>query len=336
MTKKYNLLGIGNAIVDVIAYESLEFLEKNGLPHGSMALVDQKTSDKLYKKIGTATECPGGSVANTLAGFAMLGGKAAFIGKVADDLLGNFYKKDMQKVGVDFLLSPQTDSVPTARCLIMVTEESGKNDSRPKIERTMATYLGASVNINEKDILEEYVADSEILLIEGYLFDTQNARNAVYKAINYAKKHGTKVAFSLSDPLCVQRHKYEFINLIHNEVDIIFCNNREIGALFDSDDIRKILFNLKGVCEVSCVTRGEKGSYILSGEEIYDVEAVKTDEVYDVTGAGDLYAAGFLYGYVNKFEPEKSGQLASLCATEVIEYLGARPVTKISELLKQL
>lgn len=331
MEKKYSLIGLGNAIVDVIAYKDLEFLAQNNLPLGSMALIDQKTSDKLYKKLGAATECPGGSVANTLAAFSMLGGKGAFIGRVADDLLGNFYSKDMQKIGVDFLAKPQQSGEPTARCLIMVTEEDGK-----KIERTMATYLGASINLSEEDVKEEDIAQAEVLFIEGYLFDTQNARNAVFKAINFAKKHGTKIAFSLSDPLCVGRHKYEFINLIHNDVDIIFCNHREISALFDNDDLRKILFNLKGICEISCVTRGDKGSYILWGDEIYDIEAAKTDEVYDVTGAGDCYAAGFLYGYANKFSPEKCGKLASLCATEVIKYLGARPVTKFAELLNEI
>lgn len=334
--KSFDLVGIGNAIVDILAYKDESFLSEQSLPKGSMALVDESRANQLYDLLGAATECAGGSAANTLAGFSMLGGKSAFIGKVKHDQLGDIFRKSLERVGVTFPAAPASDGLPTAKCLIMVTEEAGKFGNKPKIERTMATYLGASVSIGEDDIDEDTIRNAKIIYFEGYLWDSEPARNAVKKAIRIAKESGTKVAFTLSDFLCVERHHDEFIALVDNDIDILFANEHEIKALCGTSDIQKILYRLSGKCEVVLITRSEKGSYILMDDSVYPISAERVDDVYDVTGAGDLYASGFLYGYVNKFDPEKSGRLASLCAAEVIKYLGARPVTKLTDMLEKL
>lgn len=336
MTKKYDLVGIGNAIVDILAYHEESFLTEIGLTKGAMTLIDEKTSKKLYKKMGAATECSGGSAANTLAGFAMLGGKAAFIGKVKDDQFGIIFKKDITRAGVDFDTPPSETGAPTAKCLVFVTEEPGKFGGAAKVERTMATFLGACTNIEEADIKEEIIKNSKVLFFEGYLWDSETAKAAIRKAIKIAKANGVKVSFTLSDPLCVGRHRSDFIDLIDNDVDIFFANEHEVEALYKESDIRKVLQRVKDKCEVAAITRSEKGSYILAEGSVFSIDARKVENIYDVTGAGDLYAAGFLYGYVNNFGYEKSGKLASLCASEVIQYLGGRPATKLSDLLQKL
>lgn len=334
--KKYDVVGIGNAIVDVLTYKDEPFLEQHGLAKGAMTLVDEQESLRLYNLMGAATECSGGSSANTLAGFALLGGKAAFIGKVKEDQLGRIFHDDMNRSGVFFNTPKAKSGDPTACCMIFVTEREGAFGTRPTVERTMATYLGASINVSEQDLDEHLIKDSKILYFEGYLWDSPSAKNAVQRAIKIAKENNTKVGFTLSDPLCVKRHREEFLKLIEDDIDIFFANEHEIEALYGDDDIRKILYKVNGKCEVAAITRSEKGSYILTDGEIHTVDAIRIDDVYDVTGAGDLYAAGFLYGYINHYEPEKSGKLGSLCATEVIKYLGGRPATKMPELLKKL
>jgi len=336
MDKKFDLVGIGNAIVDVLAYKDQKFLSEHGLTKGAMTLVDETEVKKLYHLMGTATECSGGSTANTLAGFAMLGGESAFIGKVKDDQLGEIFKKDMERIGVNFVTNMATSGTPTACCIIFVTEEEGKFGMGPKVERTMATYLGASISIGENDVNEEIIKAAKTLFFEGYLWDSPTARKAIQKAISIAKENDIKIAFTLSDPLCVGRHKEEFEKLVDNDIDILFANEHEIEALYSENDIRKVLYRVKGKCEIVAITRSEKGSYILSEGDIYTINPEKVRDVYDVTGAGDLYASGFLYGWLNGLGPEKSGKLGSHCAAEVIKYLGGRPVTKLSDLLKKL
>ncbi len=331
--KKYDLLGIGNAIVDILAYKDNAFLAKNNLPEGSMALIDEAKSDELYKAMGAATECSGGSAANTLAGFAMLGGSAAFIGKTKNDQFGKIFRKSLNKVGVSFDTPASNDGEPTARCLVFVTEKDAQFGNPPKVERTMATFLGAAGKIFEDDINEEVANNSSIVFFEGYLWDNDNARAAIRKAIDIVHSNGGKVAFTLSDTLCVGRHKDDFLKLVENDVDILFANEHEIEALCGSNDIRTVCNYANGKCETICVTRSEKGSYVISNGKIYTIEAEKVDNVYDVTGAGDLYAAGFLYGYVNELGLQKSGELGSKCAAEVIKYIGARPVTDLKDLL---
>ena len=334
---RFDVCGIGNAIVDILAYTDDAFLVKQGLPKGSMTLIDESKAKELYSLMGTATECSGGSAANTIAGIASLGGKAAFIGKVAADQMGDIFKHDMKTIKVHFENEPLKKSVATASCLVFVTGEEkavGKDVKRKKVERTMATFLGASRHISEKDIKEDVIRDSKVTYLEGYLWDEQAAKEAITKAIQIAHKHGRKVAFSLSDGFCVERHRDEFMELIKNHVDIVFANHTEAKSLFQEDDLRKIYSKCPGLAEIFIITKSEDGSVIITSDEIHHVDAVKVKDLYDVTGAGDLYAAGFLHAYVNGHPLDKCGRLGSICATEVIKYLGARPLTKLTDVLK--
>jgi len=332
--KTIDVLGIGNAIVDVLAYHEEAFLTEQGLAKGGMTLVDEAEGTALYHAMGATTECSGGSAANTLAGIAMLGGKAAFIGKVKDDQLGEIFSRDLNQCGVSFNTPMALSGPSTARCCIVVTEEESPFGNPPKVERTMATFLGASVTVGKDDINPELIKQSKVLYLEGYLWDSPSAKEAIHESITIAKEHNTKVAFSLSDGFCVERHHEEFLQLIKNDVDILFANEHEIEALVGESDIGKILYHMNGICDVVAVTRSEKGSYILHDGEIHSVDPIKVESVFDVTGAGDLYAAGFLYGFTNDMGLDKAGKLGSLCAAEVIKYLGARPVTKLQSLLQ--
>jgi len=332
--KEYGLVGIGNAIVDILAYRDEKFLEENNLKKGTMSLIDEKEADRLYDLMGASTECSGGSAANTLAGFSMLGGKSSFIGRVRDDQLGEIFRLSLGKAGTEFNTPAATNGPATARCMVVVTEEESSVGAATKVERTMATYLGAAASIKEEDIDEELIRNAEVLFFEGYLWDDENARKSINKAIAIAEESGCKIAFTLSDPLCVQRHKDDFLDMVENHIDILFANEHEIEELTGEGDIRKVLFAMKDKCETVVITRSEKGSYVLTEGDIYTIDAVLTDNVFDVTGAGDLFASGFLYGYVNGFGPDKSAQLGAMCATEVIQYLGGRPVTKLHLLLE--
>jgi sugar/nucleoside kinase (ribokinase family) len=335
---KFDIVAIGNAIVDILALKDRKFLERHKLAHGVMTLTDEKTSEKLYKEMGAATECSGGSAANTAVGFAMLGGRAAFIGKVASDGLGEVFRKDMKAEQVFFDTPAIVKGIETARCLIFVTKENGEFGGPEKAERTMATYLGACTKLTEADMDEELIKASKITYVEGYLWDELPAINAIKKAIRIAKKAGREVAFTLSDPFCVDRHRDAFLTLLKNEIDILFANEHELSSLFQDKDISRCIERLKtetGV-KTAAITQSDKGSYILSDGNLVRINAIRLDDVYDVTGAGDLYASGFLYGYVNGYGPEKSGKLATLTATEVIKYLGGRPLSKLSALLQQL
>ncbi len=328
MEKKYKLLGLGSAILDVISYKNSDFLEKNGLVRGGMTLIDYDTSRKLYDTLGSATECSGGSAANTVAAFSMLGGKAAFIGKTRDDFGGRTFRKEMEKIGADTLCANTTDGLSTSRCVILVTEEEGYL-GRKHIERTMATYLDFKVIIGPDDITEELIQSTEVIFIEGYLFDNPISKEAVAKAIEIAKRNKVKVAFTLSDPHCVQRHKADFLKLVENDADIMFANENEAQSLYEGFDNKRMLHKFLETPSIKCITRSESGSYVIWDEKLYDIEPVKTSAVYDVTGAGDCYAAGFLFGYVNGHDAEICGHIASACATEVIQYLGGRPVTDL-------
>ena len=331
---KYDVVGIGNAIVDILAYTDDAFLEKHGLHKGAMTLVDQKKAKELYDDMGTATECSGGSAANTIVGIAELGGRTAFIGKVKDDQFGDIFCHDMKNVGTDFPCSRSTKGKPTAHCLVFVTHEGESKIKGKNAERTMATYLGASTEISSDDIDPEVIKAAKVILMEGYLWDQEASKVACMKAVNIAHDYGRKVAFTLSDPFCVERHREEFLKHVEQNVDILFANESEAQALLQENDLRKIIFKLSNMCEIAAITRGSNGSIIVtSSGEMYTCEAEKVEEIFDVTGAGDLYAAGFLYGYVNDFDKEKCAKLGSMCAAEVIKFLGARPLTDISELV---
>jgi sugar/nucleoside kinase (ribokinase family) len=330
---KYDVVGIGNAIVDILAYTDDAFLNKHDLVKGAMTLIDDKKAHELYEDMGTATECSGGSCANSLAGLSGLGSKTAFIGKVKEDQFGDIFSHDIRNVGVDFDTAPAKEGKETAHCLVLVTHDGESKIKGKNAERTMATYLGASTGITIDDIDPEVVRGGKVLYLEGYLWDFEPAVEACMKAINIAHDHGRKVAFTLSDPFCVDRHRDKFLKLVKNHVDILFANESEIKSLYEEQDLRKCLFKVGDDCEIAAITKGANGSMIIgANNSVYDCDAERVDDVYDVTGAGDLYAAGFLYGYVNDLGHEKSAKLGSLAAAEVIKYLGARPLTDLSNL----
>jgi len=333
--KKYQLIGIGSAILDVISYKESSFVKDNNLASGSMVLVDYEDSKHLYDKLGAATECSGGSTANTAAAFSMLGGKSAFIGKTRDDFGGRVFKKELEKIGTDFICNTTNEGLSTSRCVILVTEEDGFM-GRKRVERTMATYLDPKVVITPDDISEDVICDAEVIVAEGYLFDNKNSREAVLKAMEIAKKNGVKVAFSLSDPFCVKRHREDFMKIAEEMADIVVCNEHEAAALYEADDIKRAIHKYLETPNIKCITRSENGSYIIWDNKLYDIEPVKVGEVYDVTGAGDCYAAGFLFGYVNKHHPEICGKIASASSAEVIKYLGARPLTDLAAIYETI
>ncbi len=320
---KIDVLGIGNAIVDIIDKVEDKFLEDNGLAKGHMALIDTDEAETLYGKMGPAIESSGGSVANSMAGIASFGGKAAFIGRVANDKLGDIFAHDIRAAGVDFQTSPATDGLPTARCFVLVT---------PDAERTMNTYLGASVQLGEAQLDKELIASAKITYLEGYLFDPQEAKAAFHKAAHIAASAGRKVALSLSDGFCVDRHRAEFRALIVGGVDILFANEAEICALYETEDFDKASAEVAKECELAALTRGASGARIISKDSIIEVAAYPVDKVEDTTGAGDLYAAGFLFGHSQGFALEKCGQLGALAASEIISHIGARPEADLKEL----
>jgi sugar/nucleoside kinase (ribokinase family) len=334
----FDVVGIGNAIVDILAYTDEAFLKSHNLHKGHMTLVDEKAAARLYDAMGTATECSGGSVANTVTGMASLGAKTAFIGKIKSDQFGEIFRHDMTGLGVYYNTWPADTGKSTAQCLVFVTHDGASKIRGRNAERTMATFLGASTQLTKEDIDADVIKGSKVTYIEGYLWDEKRAQDAVMEAIKIAHEHDRKVAFSLSDPFCVERHKDEFLRLINDgHIDILFANEKEATALVKEKDIRKILYWFSGKVDAAAITRSEKGSYIATrGGYIYAIEPERVDEVYDVTGAGDLYAAGVLYGFVTGLEWDKAGRLGALCAAEVIKYLGGRPLTDLSKLPEKL
>lgn len=330
--KKYELLGIGSAIVDILSYKPESFLTENDLPKGSMKLVDFDFSKDLYSKLGAATECSGGSCANTISGYGLLGGNGGFIGKTKDDYLGKVFKKEINKAGVDLITEPTQEGTSTSKCVILVTEEELPGGKK-KIERTMATYLDFDIPITPEDIDEEVIKNSEVIFFEGYLFDGEQSKNAVLKSIKIAKENGVKVAFTLSDALCIDRHRADFLEIVKNDTDFVFCNESEALSLFEGEDLRKVLHLILDIDTTFCITKGELGSTVIRNPKIYDIDPVKVNDVYDVTGAGDLYAAGFLYAFLRDYNIHDCGKLASMCAAEVIKDIGARPVRNLKDLI---
>ncbi len=312
---KYDVAGIGNAIVDVLSFCEDEFLQEQALNKGSMALIDEQRAEEIYGLMGPATECSGGSVANTLAGLSMLGGKAAFIGKVKDDELGEIFRHDLRALGVDFDTPPLTYGNGTARSFILVTPDS---------QRTMNTFLGACSEVGESDIDEEVIANAQVTYVEGYLWDQPPAIAAIRKGIKIAKNAGRKVAFSLSDGFCVERHREGFMELVEQHLDILFANEDEIKSLFETDSFEECIDKIHGRVEIACLTRSEKGSVLVTEGSAHVIAPEKVTHLVDSTGAGDLYAAGFLYGYTQGWSMEQSAALGSRCAAEIIQQLGAR------------
>jgi sugar/nucleoside kinase (ribokinase family) len=323
MPSLYDIAAIGNAIVDVIAPASEAFLEAEGLTKGAMMLIDEAQAQALYERMAPGVEASGGSAANTAAGVASLGGRAAYLGKVADDQLGEVFAHDMRAIGVDFRGSPLTEGPATARCLANVTSDG---------ERTMCTYLGASVELRDEDIDREVVEGAQILYLEGYLFDPPAARRAFAKAAGLARGAGRKIALSLSDAFVVDRHRGALLGFISGQVDIVFANEIELLSLFSTDDMTAAMAAIGELTAIAAVTRGESGSVILQGADSVPIEACPVEKVIDTTGAGDQYAAGFLFGLAGGHSLEACGRLASLAAAEVISHYGPRPQVSLREL----
>jgi sugar/nucleoside kinase (ribokinase family) len=319
-----DVTGIGNAIVDVLAHADDAMLARAGLVKGTMALIDEARAAELYALMGQGVEISGGSAANTLAGVASLGGRAAYIGKVRDDQLGDVFTHDIRASGVRFNTAPSTRGVSTARCLILVT---------PDAQRTMNTYLGACRELGPDDIDEAQIEQSLVTYLEGYLWDPPAAKQAFLKASRVARHAGRKVALSLSDPFCVERHRAEFLDLVETHVDIVFANEHEICSLYRTERLEDALRELRGCCELAVVTRSAQGSLVLAGDETFAVPAAPVRAVVDTTGAGDLYAAGFLFGYTHGQSPAECGRLGALCAAEVLAQFGARPDRPLRALL---
>lgn len=327
---KFDLITIGNALVDVLSQTTDEFIagqdHKHGMKKGAMTLVDEYRADELYNDMGPAIESSGGSAANTMAGFASFGGRGAYIGKVAADQLGKVFRHDMKAQGVDFSTPPLAIGAPTGRCLILVT---------PDGQRTMNTFLGAAVELGPHDIDEELIGSASITYLEGYLFDREQAKDAFRKAARVADAAGRRVALTLSDPFCVDRHRKDFLNLVEHHVDILFANEQEIKSLYDAETFEQAYKRVRDKCEVAVLTRSEKGAVIVSGETLLQIPAEKIAQVVDTTGAGDQFAAGFLYGFTQGMDLQKCGRLGILAASEVIGHMGPRPEIKYADLLKK-
>ncbi|PZS19005.1 MAG: adenosine kinase [Acidimicrobiales bacterium] len=330
---RIDVVAIGSAIVDVLARASDEQVAALGLAKGSMALVDQEESDRLLAAMGPATQASGGSAANTVVGVSCLGGSAAYLARVADDDLGQVFSRDIRSAGVRFAGIPERggraalDGGGTGRCLVLVT---------PDAERTMSTYLGVASQLGSRDVDAGLVGQARVLYVEGYLWDLPAAKEALRGAMAAARRTGAQVALSLSDSFCVQRHRDDFLALVASEVDVVFANQDEVALLTGEDDLEAALTELSGGPALWAVTRGAQGSVVASGRERVRVPAWPVEAVVDTTGAGDLYAAGFLLALIRGADLEGCARLGSLVAAEVIGHLGARPGPGLRELAQQV
>ena len=305
------ILGIGNAIVDVICKVEDKYLSDNGLTKSTMKLVDEIEFKKLLSTLKIEDTISGGSVANSIVGLSQLGNKVGFIGKISDDSLGQKYKDGLKKENVDYLYSKKKESLPTGTCLILITPDS---------ERTMCTFLGIAGKINKDDVDIHSVKNSEITFLEGYLWDEGEPKSAFDVAI----ENSNKVAMSLSDLFCVERHKPHFLNLIKNKLDITFANEQEITSLIDAKNFEEVITFAKQLGKITIITRGEKGSIAINKNEVIECESEKDLKIIDLTGAGDLFAAGFLHGYINKLSTKESLKKGTEMSSRVIQKIGAR------------
>ena len=325
--KKYDVLGVGSSIVDILGNCEDRFISEIQANKGTMHLVDQSKILNLTERIKSFDKVSGGSVANTMVGLASFGAQTAFIGKINNDDLGNFFAEDIRSQGVFYRTTPLDDLLPTARCIVLIT---------PDAERTMFTYLGASGFLSSEDIKEHLIAESEILYIEGYQWDIKSAREGIINASKKAARYKTKVALTLSDPFVVERHRDSLIPFIKQFVDILLCNEEEIKSLFQSLDLDMALLKIKPIVEVAAVTCGNRGAYTIEKDKPFLTPAFDVPNVLDTTGAGDMFAAGFLYGYVNKQKGSDSALLGNLAASEIITHLGARPNVSLATLSEKV
>lgn len=322
--RRFDILAMGNAIVDVISSETPDFLTSRSIPHGSMRLIDAVEAEALYAAMAPGRQISGGSAANTVAGAAGLGARTAFVGRVADDQLGEFFTHDIRAAGVHFATAPATGGRPTGRCLILVT---------PDGERTMNTYLGACQELDATDLDAAMVADAGILYLEGYLWDPAAPRAAMQAAIRVAREAGNKVAFTLSDVFCVTGHRGDFRDLLSSHVDIMFGNENEVKSLYETDDLDAAMAQLATQACITVVTRSEKGAVVIGGGQHTQVPGEKVTRVVDTTGAGDLFAGGFLAGLVAGRPLPDCARMGCIAAAEVISHFGARAEADLAKLV---
>jgi sugar/nucleoside kinase (ribokinase family) len=322
---QYDVTAIGNAIVDMLSQTDDGFLHDQSLNKGTMTLIDDITAKNLFDIAGTVTQQSGGSAANTVAGIASFGGRCAYIGKVSHDELGEVFRHDMISQGIDYDTAPGDETLPsTARCMIFVT---------PDAERTMATYLGVSTELAPDDLDARKIQQAKVTYLEGYLFDKELAKEAFHAAAMIAHMAGSQVALTLSDPFCVNRHREDFLKLIDGHIDILFANEQELLTLYQTDDFDAAMEKISQTVDVCAVTQGAKGATIIMSGETYFIPALNVENVVDTTGAGDLFAAGFLYGYTRGLSPEECGAIGVKAASEIITHVGARPQKQLKTLL---
>jgi sugar/nucleoside kinase (ribokinase family) len=320
----FDVVGIGNALVDVIAHAPDAFVDEHDLVKGAMDLVDTERALQLYQALGSAVEMSGGSAANTMCGVASFGGRAAYIGKVTNDDLGQVFGHDLLAVGVQFRPGGHLNDVPTGRCIIVVT---------PDAERTMNTFLGASSLLGVGDIDDGTIASGKLLYMEGYLFDRDEAKAAFRHAAAVAHEAGGMVSLTLSDSFCVDRHRDDFRALVSDEVDLLFGNDAELVSLYETDTFDQAIAELRRHCQFAAITTGADGSVIITGDDVIRVRAQPVRRVVDTTGAGDLYAAGFLHGVTSGRPLAECGRLGSIAASEVISHVGPRPLVELRTLV---
>jgi sugar/nucleoside kinase (ribokinase family) len=326
MSERYDVIGIGNAIVDVLARAEDDFLVKHGMAKGGMALIDETRAETIYAAMGPAIEISGGSAANTIVGVASFGGRAAFVGTVKDDTLGGVFMHDIRAANVSFSTPPFQNGPSTARSYILVT---------PDGERTMNTYLGAAQLLSATEVTEAEIAAAKVTYLEGYLWDPQNAKDAFVKAARIAHRAKRTVALTLSDAFCVDRYRDEFRALVKDgTVDLLFANESELKSLYQTADFDSAVAALRREATLAVVTRSEKGALVVTPEKIEAVDAFPVADVVDTTGAGDLFAAGFLYGFARGLPHTTSARLGALAAAEVISHLGARPESKLADIAR--
>jgi sugar/nucleoside kinase (ribokinase family) len=327
VTSQANLdvVGIGNALVDVLSHEDDRFIADQDLAKGSMTLIDADRAQGLYAAMGPGTEVSGGSAANTIAGIASFGGRAAYLGRVFDDQLGQVFSHDLQAQGVTYRVKPATDGPPTGRCLILIT---------PDGERTMNTFLGASAFFDTSEVDGDLVAGAQVTFLEGYLFDRPEPKEAYWLASKLATEAGRKVALTLSDLFCVERHRDDFLPLVRERVDILFANEAEACALWGCDEVGAAVERARAEVGIACITLSDKGSVVVAGADTHEVPAFPTT-VVDTTGAGDLYAAGFLYGYTSGRPLPDCARLGARAASEIISHTGARPEVSLASLVDE-
>ncbi|MBD8652274.1 adenosine kinase [Rhizobium sp. CFBP 13726] len=324
---KFDVLTIGNAIVDILARCDDQFLGDNAIIKGAMNLINAERAELLYSKMGPAVEASGGSAGNTAAGVASLGGRAAYFGKVANDQLGTIFQHDIRAQGVHYETKPDGVHPPTARSMIFVT---------PDGERSMNTYLGACVELGPEHVEEDVVAESKVTYFEGYLWDPPRAKDAIREAARIAHAHGREVSMTLSDPFCVGRYREEFLELMKSgTVDIVFANKQELLSLYETDDFELALGKIALDCKLAAITLSEEGAVLVRGKERIAIPAYAIEELVDTTGAGDLFAAGFLYGYTADRSLEDCGKLGCLVAAIVIQQIGPRPMVSLAQAAKE-